>query len=96
MVGCRPFEFWNWADSPLGKTLPKIGWRLEMDKFRNFMTSLFKDTAAATAVEYGILVALIAVAIIITVALMGTALNDAFGSVQMCVGSAWSGNPVCS
>jgi len=36
----------------------------------------------ATAVEYGIMVALIAVAIIITVGLVGTELNTLFTTVQ--------------
>ena len=35
----------------------------------------------AAAVEYGLLVGLIAVAIIITVALLGSKLNDLFGAV---------------
>jgi pilus assembly protein Flp/PilA len=67
-----------------------------MGQFRKFMTSLFRDTDAATAVEYGIMVALIAVVIIVVVAMMGQSLNDAFGSVQICIGTAWTGNPVCS
>jgi pilus assembly protein Flp/PilA len=54
------------------------------------------DERGATAVEYGIMVALIAVVIIVTVAFLGQALNDAFGAVQICVGTAWTGNPVCS
>jgi pilus assembly protein Flp/PilA len=36
----------------------------------------------ATAVEYGLLVALIAVAIIVTVGLLGDALDDLFAFVQ--------------
>jgi len=41
----------------------------------------FKDEEGATAVEYGIMVALIAVVIIVAVALIGTNLNIVFDSV---------------
>jgi pilus assembly protein Flp/PilA len=41
----------------------------------------FKDEEGATAVEYGIMVALIAVIIIGAVALIGTNLNVTFGRV---------------
>lgn len=41
----------------------------------------FKDEEGATAVEYGILVALIGAAIITTVGLLGDKLNDLFASV---------------
>jgi pilus assembly protein Flp/PilA len=51
-----------------------------------YMTQLFermKDgEEGATAVEYGIMVALIAVVIIATVATLGGYLNDAFGKVN--------------
>jgi pilus assembly protein Flp/PilA len=67
-----------------------------MADIQNWVRTLVTDRTGATAVEYGIMVALIAVAIIITVAFMGSALNDAFSSVQICVGTAWTGNPVCS
>lgn len=41
----------------------------------------FKEEDGATLVEYAILVALIAVAVIATVVLLGQAINDAFQSV---------------
>lgn len=40
-----------------------------------------KNERGATAVEYGLMVALIAVAIVITVGLLGTALDGAFNTV---------------
>ena len=53
-----------------------------------FMTLMFvndlktkRDERGATAVEYGLLVALIAAIIVATVALLGTAINTAFQSV---------------
>lgn len=42
----------------------------------------------ATAVEYGLMVALIAVAIITTVTLLGTTLNSKFSTVQAGVAGA--------
>ncbi|RJS44844.1 Flp family type IVb pilin [Nocardioides cavernaquae] len=41
-----------------------------------------KDEKGATAVEYGLLVALIAAIIIIAVATLGTKINEAFGSIN--------------
>jgi pilus assembly protein Flp/PilA len=42
----------------------------------------FKDEQGATAVEYGLMVALIAVAIIATVGLLGDQLNATFNQVR--------------
>lgn len=41
-----------------------------------------RDDDGATAVEYGLMVALIAVAIITTVGLLGTKLNELFTTVK--------------
>ena len=43
----------------------------------------FRDERGATAVEYGIMVALIAAVIIAVVAAIGTKLNVAFGTVRV-------------
>ena len=48
-----------------------------MDKLMNFL----KDEEGATAVEYGLMVALIAVVIIIAVTLLGENLRDLFNRV---------------
>ena len=53
-----------------------------MTKFLNFGKSLWQDEIGATAIEYGLLAALIAVAIIVTVTALGGKLNDAFASVK--------------
>ena len=45
-----------------------------MERIKNF----FKDESGASAVEYGLLVSLIAVAIIITVRALGTSLQGKF------------------
>ena len=46
----------------------------------------FKDEEGATAVEYGIMVALIAVVIIVAVALLGTNLSSRFDAVAQSIG----------
>ena len=47
-----------------------------------FMTRFAKDESGATAIEYGLIVALIAVVIITAVTTLGTKLNAAFGSIN--------------
>jgi pilus assembly protein Flp/PilA len=54
-----------------------------MGKLRNF----FKDESGATAVEYGLLVALIAMVIITVVTTLGTNLKTKFNSVATSIGS---------
>lgn len=46
--------------------------------FRQFL----KDDSGATAIEYGLIVALIAVVIITAVQTLGTKLDTAFGSIN--------------
>ena len=48
----------------------------------------FKDEEGATAVEYGLMVALIAIVIIVSVALLGTNLDAKFNQVATEVGAA--------
>jgi pilus assembly protein Flp/PilA len=49
-----------------------------MEKIKGFL----KDESGASAVEYGLLVGLIAVVIILSVTALGTKLNTAFDSTQ--------------
>jgi pilus assembly protein Flp/PilA len=51
------------------------------------MIRFFKDEEGATAVEYGLIAALIAVVIIGAVTALGTNIRDAFQSVANAVGS---------
>jgi pilus assembly protein Flp/PilA len=62
------------------KPLPKKG-ENKMERIKNF----FKDESGASAVEYGLLVALIAVVVIGAVTLIGTNLNTQFGKVATAV-----------
>jgi pilus assembly protein Flp/PilA len=54
---------------------------------RTMINRLFRDEDGATAVEYGLLVALIAVVILAAVGTLGTNLNTKFTSVSTRVGS---------
>ena len=47
-----------------------------------FVSRFAKDESGATAIEYGLIVALIAVVIITAVTTLGTKLNTAFGSTN--------------
>ena len=49
-----------------------------MTKFARF----FKDESGATAIEYGLIVALIAVVIIAAVTAIGTTLNNTFTTID--------------
>jgi len=60
-----------------------------------FMTLMFigdlkakRDERGATAVEYGLMVALIAAAIVLTVTALGTSLNNLFTSIGTTIGAA--------
>ena len=55
-----------------------------IQKIKNF----FKDEEGATAVEYGLMVALIAAVIIGAVTLLGTSTNDAFNTVGNAIDAA--------
>jgi len=54
-----------------------------MEKIRNF----FKDESGASAVEYGLLVALIAVVIIGAVTALGTSLQTMFSGIATTIGN---------
>ncbi len=47
-----------------------------------FMTKFAKDESGATAIEYGLIVALIAVVLITAVTTLGTKLNTAFTTIN--------------
>ncbi len=49
---------------------------------RNFIKRFAQDESGATAIEYGLIAALIAVAIIGTLTAIGPKLNTAFGKVS--------------
>lgn len=51
-----------------------------------------KDESGATAIEYGLIAALIALAIIVGAGSLGNALSDKFGAIANKVGSTNSSN----
>jgi len=66
---------------------------------KNLITGVkrfFLEEEGASAVEYGILVALIAVAIVATVYLVGVKLEEVFNKVQRCLNSASTGGSSCT
>lgn len=62
--------------------------------FSNLATRLRRDQRGATAVEYGIMVSLIAVVIIIAVTALGDTLQDTFNDVQCTISGSTAG--VCA
>ncbi len=56
-----------------------------MNTLKQKLQSFLADEQGATAVEYGLLIALIAAAILTTVALLGTELNNKFDTVTKAV-----------
>ncbi len=53
-----------------------------------FQSRFVREEEGATMVEYGLMVALIAIVVIVAVALIGTNLNNTFSTVADSVGSA--------
>ena len=54
----------------------------------SFLTRLFKDRKGVTALEYGLIAALIAVAIIAALQLLGNNLGNAFNNIAQQIGTA--------
>jgi pilus assembly protein Flp/PilA len=74
-------EFAILTFQPLQK--PKSNKERNMEKLGNF----FKDESGAAAVEYGLLVALIAVVIIVSVTALGKSLSGMFNGVSTTIGA---------
>ena len=55
---------------------------------RNFMTKLLSDHDGATAIEYGLIAALISVVIITAVTLVGSKLSGVFNSIGTALATA--------
>jgi pilus assembly protein Flp/PilA len=52
-----------------------------MTVMRNFVTKLLRDESGATAIEYGLIAALIAVVIIAAITAVGTKLSSTFNNI---------------
>ena len=57
-------------------------------KMKNVMKKFFKNESGATAIEYGLIAALIAVAIIGAVSTLGTNASETFTKVGTAIGEA--------
>jgi len=57
-------------------------------KATSFMTDLWRDESGATAIEYGLIAAGIAVVIIAAIALAGGALQNTFNSIAAGLGAS--------
>lgn len=53
-----------------------------MKKIQTFLHGLYRDEEGATAVEYGVLVALIIAACVVIIATLGGQINNAFARVS--------------
>ena len=53
-----------------------------------FFSKLIRDEAGATAIEYGLIAALIAVAVMTTVSGLGSQLNSTFSKTSSLLGAA--------
>jgi len=56
----------------------------------SFLTRFLRDEEGATAIEYGLIAALISVAIIAALTSLGDGLNSTFGSITSKLGSSTS------
>jgi pilus assembly protein Flp/PilA len=63
----------------LARTLPLAKGELSMTKF---VSRFMNDESGATAIEYGLIASLIAVAIIVAVTGLGTALSTKFAAIS--------------
>ena len=52
----------------------------------NAIKSFFKDETGVSAIEYGLIAALIAVVVVGTVKALGVNLNTVFGKIRDCLG----------
>lgn len=56
-----------------------------MKKFLNVTRRFLRDEEGVTAIEYGLIAALIAVVIIVGAGLVGTSLNTLFTEISTCI-----------
>ncbi len=57
-------------------------------KLQSFITSVLKDDSGANAVEYALIMALVAVFIVAAVILMSTEIGNLFNSMAKCLSDA--------
>lgn len=62
-----------------------------IQKFKKSVIAFFQREDAVTAIEYGLLAALIAVVIIVGASLLGTNLNTLFNQIGQCLANPSAG-----
>jgi pilus assembly protein Flp/PilA len=72
---------WDGADMRTGPVVTSCEQEFNMKMLLNNMTRFYRDEEGVTAIEYGLIAALIAVVIITAVALVGTNLTAVFDFV---------------
>lgn len=55
---------------------------------KNAVIRFLKDEEGATAIEYGLIAGLIAVAIVVTLTALGENLSDTFDNIAACLGTS--------
>jgi pilus assembly protein Flp/PilA len=58
------------------------------EKMKNLFKKIKKDESGATAIEYGLIAALIAVVLISSLGLLGNNIKSSFGKISNSVGTA--------
>ena len=56
----------------------------------NFITKFIREEDGVTAIEYGLIASLVAIAIVVGATALGGALNTLFGNIATCVGGGTS------
>lgn len=72
---------WDGADMRVGPVVTSCEQEFNMKMLLNNMTRFYRDEEGVTAIEYGLIAALIAVVIITAVTLIGTNLDKVFDYV---------------
>jgi pilus assembly protein Flp/PilA len=89
MVSSKPDGIVSPGPGRVGSLLAELGGNLMVKFFsvmQNVLADRFSGDRGATAVEYGLIVALIAGAIIGSVALLGANINSWFNSIRGTIG----------
>jgi len=62
-----------------------------MDKFLNATRRFLRDEEGVTAIEYGLIAALIAIVIVAAITLIGDGLQETFENIAACLGQVSGG-----
>jgi pilus assembly protein Flp/PilA len=80
-IVCYTLALKNYLARQFSAIFPTLTGRKKMEKLRQKMMELVNDEEGATMVEYGLMVALIAIVCLLAVQLIGTNLNAVFEAI---------------